>query len=356
MNNQYLFNVLYYDYLYKNDGTNCIDEINKKLLGYTLKEANVPELKSVNGIRRVKLQTVYPGLLIGIGNPHASGDNSKEIKLGYTLDYTTGLPYIPGSTVKGVLRSVIKKNDNKRDNETKDRFGYREEAYKNRLEYLREIIARITGLSESDAKVKISDEILREFEIETFGDSKKGKGDLFLDAYPIRGGQGNKLFAFESITPHDMFRDPNPLRLLKIIPEVVFEFRFIIKDSMKIPELTAEKKECLFKQLLMDFGVGAKTNVGFGLLEEIDDIDENSHVIDEEDVIYACVTGYNDKKTTAKLLSDTKQKASLYFKNIPGAEYGGIDEKLPINTRVKIKFEGKDDSGFEKWKLVEILD
>ncbi len=337
MNDQYLFNVLYYDYLYKNSGNDCKEQIKKHnnlLIGRTLRTADVPDLISVKGISRIKLQTVYPGLLVGTGNPHAAGDNRDEIKLGFTLDYTTGLPYIPGSTIKGVLRSVIKEND-------------RKEAYGNRLQYLREVIAKVAEIRESDDK--LSDKNLKKFELETFGKGESGKGDLFLDAYPIRGGQGDKLFAFESITPHKPFKNPIPLRLLKVIPEVVFEFRFIFKDSKIIPELTVEKKENLFKRLLMDFGVGAKTNVGFGMLEEFD-----GNTADD-DIFYANVVGYNEKKTSAKLQCDTKQKASLFFKEVPGAEYGRIDEKLPFNTRVRIRYEGKNDNGFETWSLVEIL-
>ena len=62
------------------------------------------------------LKTVYPGLLIGIGNTHEAGTRiggedaeGAEIKLGFTLDYVTGLPVIPGSTVKGVLRCAFKR-------------------------------------------------------------------------------------------------------------------------------------------------------------------------------------------------------------------------------------------------------
>ena len=42
----------------------------------------------------------------GIGGDAPDKDGA-EIKLGFTLDYVTGLPVIPGSTVKGVLHGAF---------------------------------------------------------------------------------------------------------------------------------------------------------------------------------------------------------------------------------------------------------
>ena len=58
-------------------------------------------------------EVLYPGLLIGIGNTNLyimkkESVNNKDFKcLGFTLDYVTGMPYIPGSAVKGLLWSVF---------------------------------------------------------------------------------------------------------------------------------------------------------------------------------------------------------------------------------------------------------
>ena len=57
---------------------------------------------------RFELYTAYPGVLIGTGNPHEiSMENA--IKCGFSFDYVTGLPYIPGSSIKGMLRSYFSK-------------------------------------------------------------------------------------------------------------------------------------------------------------------------------------------------------------------------------------------------------
>jgi CRISPR-associated protein Cmr6 len=51
---------------------------------------------------------------------------------------------------------------------------------------------------------------------------------------------------------------------LKILPEVTIQFQFDLKDGL----LTKGQKEDLFRRLLLDFGIGAKTNVGYGQFEE----------------------------------------------------------------------------------------
>ena len=273
MNNQYLFNIKYYDSLYY-DNINTdenIKKVNKEIINYKLSKEEVGDickgLDHLDQFRSFRLKTCYPGLLIGVGNPHASGNNSEEIKLGFTLDYTTGLPYIPGSTVKGVIRSIFKKYDEKGKEETVEHFNSRIEAYKVRLEYLKEAVLNIIPNSQKesvfDGKEK---DIIQRLEKEIFGDKESGKGDIFFDAFPVCGGENDIIFALDSITPHEQLKNPVPIRMLKILPDVEFQFGFILKDSQIITGLTAENKEKLFKKILCDFGIGAKTNVGFGSL------------------------------------------------------------------------------------------
>ena len=69
-------------------------------------------------IFQVELITSYPGLITGIGVNHQTTlkwiDQTvekpvqiSEFKLGVTFDHTTGIPIIPGSSIKGVLRSFF---------------------------------------------------------------------------------------------------------------------------------------------------------------------------------------------------------------------------------------------------------
>jgi len=59
------------------------------------------------------------------------------------------------------------------------------------------------------------------------------------------------------------------LRFLKIGPGVTFKFQFKFKES-KIDDIlvTPKDKKELFKKILLDFGIGAKRNTGYGVLIE----------------------------------------------------------------------------------------
>lgn len=169
------------------------------------------------------LKTTYPGLLIGTGNPHGTGKSDEDINMGFSFDYVTGQPYIPGSSVKGVLRSH----------------------FKNSPEVIKEI------LEQEDVAVNA-------LEKEIFDDGN----DVFLDAVLYDGDEYGRVMGEDYITPHkDATKNPIPIRIIKILPNVRFEFRFILTDGI----ITSTQKLELFTTLLQVFGAGAKTNVGYGV-------------------------------------------------------------------------------------------
>ncbi len=248
-NLSYMFNKEYYYKVTNPDGSakNKDDVKNVNLdfisLGVTLEEKNL-------GKHSISLQVQYPGLLIGIGNSHSgatiAGENIKgEIGLGFTFDYVTGIPYISASTVKGVLRSAFSLGNG---------------------EYIR------TCLDNKEIDVKaLEKEIFEGIK----GEEKLHpyETDTFFDAFPspkTPKEETDELFylmELDSISPHgnDPFVEPNTLSLVKIKPGVVFDFAFTLYDGL----VSAQKKLALFTQILLDFGIGAKTNVGYGLLREV---------------------------------------------------------------------------------------
>lgn len=195
-------------------------------------------LSGLDGYKAFRLGIEYPGLLIGTGYPHDISVKN-AIKGGFSFDYVTGLPYLPGSSVKGMLRSYFPKSSQK--------DGLR-------IAYFQELLPELT----EDELVELEEAIF-------------DNADVFLDAYP-KSNCGPKLLKLEFITPHQsIIEDPKPLTFLKVRPKVHFEFSFILKDSV-LPTgtvVTAEEKKSLFKQLILDFGMGAKTNVGFGQFVEV---------------------------------------------------------------------------------------
>jgi len=192
-------------------------------------------------IQRFELTTEYPGLVTGLGNPHESHQEG-EYKLGFYFDHTTGLPVIPGSSVKGVLRSAFKKSPDY-------------------IKYLLE--------NPPEKETPIIDIDINQLEKEIFDGEGLSpyKRDIFLDAVIVAGGNTNQLFlAADFITPHpDEFKDPVPLQFLKVLPQVTFRFQFRLKNEGLI---SSEGKKRLFERILKDLGIGAKTNVGYGKFKE----------------------------------------------------------------------------------------
>lgn len=217
-----------------------------------------------------ELSLMYPGLLIGSGYQHESGAEG-ESKIGFYFDYTSGLPEVPGSSVKGMLRSNFPGN----------KEGELEEA---KIDWISSLISEI--LEKRGKSVNINADQLRRLELEIFEgvDYSKPEGN-FLSTYQRDSFYGAVLspanrpsYTFlgsDYVTPHpDKLKDPVPLMFLKVLPGIILLFNFRLVNSHVVPEVTREVKLELFKQLLMVRGIGAKTNVGYGQLGNVQYLDE----------------------------------------------------------------------------------
>lgn len=229
---------------------------NEKLLELTIDNTvNRSQYLIKNDQHSFKMRVDRSGLLIGTGNAHQTKNEGEgEFKLGMTFDYTSGLPYIPASSIKGVLRSFFE--------------GKKEE-------YTRSLINDILNCSIDDVSFL---ENLKENMFNGMSTSEEAsysiyKRDLFFDAFPNVSSKNTntRLFAQDVITPHKKpLKNPIPIEFMKVRAGVIFEFRFKLTNSVcnGIP-FTAQNKVELFKQLL-ELGIGAKTNVGYGQLERIE--------------------------------------------------------------------------------------
>lgn len=225
-----------------------------------------------------RLESIYPGLLTGSGYNHEVGkqegeqseeDQEAELKLGFFFDHTTGLPLIPGSGVKGSLRSAFGK-----DNGGYIRFILKELADKKRKtdeKTDKELISE-----QADENINTDVELL----VKEIFDCKDNHGyipvykrDVFFDAWPVFTNNDKKTFlGTDNITPHKHpsdpalhpFASPVPLKFLKLLPQLVFQFSF----RLGVYGLPTELKSELFRQIFLDLGIGAKTNTGYGQLKE----------------------------------------------------------------------------------------
>lgn len=224
------------------DTKDSITRMNKKIEGLGVDSGYT---SPAMGNTALRLATTNPGLLIGSGYSHESGVED-EYKLGFFFDHTTGLPVIPGSSVKGVLRSVFPKSYDQ------------EEKQKGKQDYLKGI------LEDQTADLKALEAEL--FEGVVGGERRPlSHRDIFFDAViDFSTPPAGRVFARDFITPHkDPLKNPVPLKFLKVLPGVVFRFQFELKHH---GDTTVEQKKCLFETILCDIGIGAKTNVGYGQL------------------------------------------------------------------------------------------
>ncbi len=253
------------------------------------KVASLPKSGLIRDSQTLELTTTYPGLITGIGIPHSAGHTNESI-LGLVFDHTTGLPYIPGSSVKGLLRSAFPMQDDAlakkcdQDAKAQRQKGETAEAAKleakaeklhNQAEQKRLFIAQTIGSGFPKEQVD-------ELGFSIFGKTEKSADppeeqgyplasrDIFFDAFPSAMGQAG-LLGLDFIAPHTNgeFKDPNLIQFMRIEPGVTFRFEFRLHDSMLQKDklrLDADAKLDLFSTILTTLGIGAKTNVGYGQL------------------------------------------------------------------------------------------
>lgn len=193
----------------------------ERIEDYQLKN-NYKDLFTISNTKNFDLTTTYPGLLVGSGYNHPKlkekedgTKNNEDFQLGFFFDYTTGLPLISGSSIKGVLKSVCKN-----------------------IDFMEEVYGKTIPL-------------------DIFEDNQT----IFYDAFITdTKNKDKKIFGSDYITshysdePNGEFKNPNPIKFLKILPNVTFKFQFKCD----------EKYLDIFKAIILDFGLGAKTNTGYG--------------------------------------------------------------------------------------------
>jgi len=201
---------------------------------YILDEKSISFLK-IKDANTFELTTTYPGLLVGSGYMHPKLKSKDDFQLGFFFDHTTGLPIISGSSIKGLIRSVF-------PSDTKDSEGrYTDKYHEEKKQYLNEEY----GLIYSE---KLMDKLFESSET------------VFYDAFIVKTENDGHIFGSDYVTSHysdepeGMFKEPNPVKFLKVLPKVTFAFQF------KVDEEYLD----FFKKVLLDFGIGAKTNVGYG--------------------------------------------------------------------------------------------
>jgi len=174
-----------------------------------------------------------------LGGPMAVGlGMSSPIEVGLTTLHTYGMPYIPGSAIKGVCRDVAEE---------------------------------LAKLPREEAGHVSAEQFL-----DLIGDQKSAGLCVFYDAWYVPDSVGGKPFHRDVVTVHhpDYYRqkndawptdfdDPNPVPFIVVKPGA--KFLFAVKPPA--PEW-ADFVRNLLIHALTTHGVGGKTNAGYGWFED----------------------------------------------------------------------------------------
>lgn len=226
-----------------------------------------------------ELETIYPGLLTGSGYAHGAGYIG-ETKIGFHFDHTTGMPVIPGSSVKGTLRSVFPQFETDKKSPWLIK-NINNESEKNKAK-ARYIGKDLLNWQEEDDSLfslvhQLEQHIFEGLNVFASADRKNcvyyslHERDIFYDAFPVKGGgkNGKKILGMDAITPHgdNPLKNPVPLPFVKILPGVTIKFNFSL-GAPPFLGIGADERRVLFGKILVNAGVGAKTNVGYGQFKD----------------------------------------------------------------------------------------
>jgi CRISPR-associated protein Cmr6 len=196
-------------------------------------------------------------LIVGLGASHPQ-------ETSMTLHHIFGIPYIPGSALKGASRHyMIWKFVDENEEELKLRLC--KSNFDELLKELNKALEKEENLTVSVGNISFKDLI------HIFGTQNRQGKIIFFDAYPI---EEIKL-KIDIMNPHypDYYtkdkpptdwQNPIPIKFLTVEDT---KFRFYLAAKDKDQNLLNHARKIL-NDALLNYGVGAKTSLGYGLFEE----------------------------------------------------------------------------------------
>ena len=196
-------------------------------------------------------------LIVGLGASHPQ-------ETSMTLHHIFGIPYIPGSALKGASRHyMIWKFVDENEEELKLRLC--KSNFAELLKELNKALEKEENLTVSVGNISFKDLI------HIFGTQNRQGKIIFFDAYPI---EEIKL-KIDIMNPHypDYYtkdkpptdwQNPIPIKFLTVEDT---KFRFYLAAKDKDQNLLNHARKIL-NDALLNYGVGAKTSLGYGLFEE----------------------------------------------------------------------------------------
>lgn len=242
-------------------------ELQKSLWESKLKESGIDPEKFI-----LKLET-KSRLVVGLGD-----ESVYETSIRLHRNY--GVPYIPGSALKGVAKhwGIYRLVDANRESLGEDDFFRLVGQVQKSLEEPDDKEIKFEPLSFTLEGESISFGDLRKI----FGTQRREGPIIFFDAFPTydcikrRVEREEPILELDVMNPHYQpyyqqdeapgdWHSPTPIFFLTVPAGVEFQFAVAVRDE-KGKELI-EKARILLIDALKNFGVGAKTSLGYGRLE-----------------------------------------------------------------------------------------
>ncbi len=188
-------------------------------------------------------------LVIGLGSAHPQ-------ETSMTLHHIYGIPYIPGSAIKGITKhwTVLKLAEEKAKKDKED-FKKSLKSVSDALDNGAYIELNVDGVDFKDL-------------IEIFGTKKQAGKVIFMDAYPVDNINlkidiMNVHYPeyYSGDKPPADWQNPNPIKFLTV-ENTKFQFYLLSYEDNLL-----NIAESLLKEALKEHGIGAKTALGYGLFE-----------------------------------------------------------------------------------------
>ncbi|OUD14535.1 type III-B CRISPR module RAMP protein Cmr6 [Thioflexithrix psekupsensis] len=190
-------------------------------------------------------------VVVGLG-----GESVYETSI--TLHHVYGIPYIPASAIKGITRMCW----------IRECWGYNDKAEEDAL--CNPLFRKVFGGSRVEKEI--------------------GKV-IFFDAFPLELKESS--IQVDVMNPHypDYYtgktewptdtQNPTPIYFLTVA-DTSFRFALGCSEHVENAEDLLKKTSCYLKKALTEFGIGAKTAVGYGRFEEDESRRKEQQQIEEE--------------------------------------------------------------------------
>ncbi len=271
--------------------------------------------------------TLVSPLVTGIGESHPH-----EVSM--VFDHNLGLPYVPASGIKGIVR------------------------FARTLSIIDDIL---NGKDNTEIRNDTFHDDEHETIIQLFGNQERRGKVVFLDAYPqnipklrmdIMNPHYGEYYSGDNTPPRDSL-EPNPIKFLTVAPGESFIFRALALEEH------AQEVVDAFKQALEKEGVGAKTAIGYGRfnLETYNPAETNvqsssagkendvsSNTIQQGDIVTGVLLDVVSKKGKRKVRCKDDNGLEGFINNS-----GSLppDKKAGEEVSVKISVIGGVNSQFE---------